>query len=30
VFESLVGTTSLQIFFEDGFGNMIELQQAPG
>ncbi len=29
VFESLVGTASLQVFFEDGFGNMIEFQQAP-
>jgi catechol 2,3-dioxygenase-like lactoylglutathione lyase family enzyme len=28
IFESLVGAASLQIFFEDGFGNMIELQQA--
>ena len=27
VFESLVGNQSLQIFFEDGFGNMIELQE---
>lgn len=30
IFESLVGKASLQVFFEDGFGNMIELQQAPG
>jgi catechol 2,3-dioxygenase-like lactoylglutathione lyase family enzyme len=30
VYESLVGTASLQVFFEDGFGNMIELQQASG
>ena len=30
VFESLVGKQSLQVFVEDAFGNMIELQQAPG
>ncbi len=30
VFESLVGNQSLQVFFEDGFGNMIELQQVSG
>ena len=29
VYESLVGKESLQVFFEDGFGNMIELQQSP-
>lgn len=29
IFESLVGKASLQVFFEDGFGNMVELQQAP-
>ena len=29
VFEGLVGRNSDQVFFEDGFGNMIELQQAP-
>lgn len=28
-YESLVGRTSAQVFFEDGFGNMIELQEAP-
>ena len=28
-YESLVGRASSQVFFEDGFGNMIELQQAP-
>jgi catechol 2,3-dioxygenase-like lactoylglutathione lyase family enzyme len=28
VFEGLVGRNSDQVFFEDGFGNMIELQQA--
>lgn len=28
VYESLVGRASNQIFFEDPFGNMIELQQA--
>ena len=27
VYESLVGKGSLQVFFEDGCGNMIELQQ---
>ena len=27
-YESLVGRASAQVFFEDGFGNMIELQQA--
>jgi len=30
VYESLVGKGSLQVFFEDGCGNMIELQQAAG
>ena len=30
VYESLVGKASLQVFFEDGLGNMIELQQAGG
>ena len=30
VYESLVGRASEQVFFEDGFSNMIELQQAPG
>jgi catechol 2,3-dioxygenase-like lactoylglutathione lyase family enzyme len=29
IYESLVGSESLQVFFEDGFGNMIELQQPP-
>ena len=29
VYEALVGKASVQVFFEDGFGNMIELQQAP-
>ena len=28
IYESLVGRASEQVFFEDGFGNMIELQQA--
>ncbi len=28
IYESLVGRDSEQVFFEDGFGNMIELQQA--
>lgn len=28
-YESLVGRGSAQVFFEDGFGNMLELQQAP-
>lgn len=28
-YESLVGRASAQVFFEDGFGNMIELQEAP-
>lgn len=28
VYESLVGKASNQVFFEDPFGNMIELQQA--
>ncbi len=28
IYEGLVGATSEQVFFEDGFGNMIELQQA--
>ena len=30
VYESLVGRNSDQVFFEDPFGNMIELQQQPG
>ena len=29
IFESLTGAASLQVFFEDGLGNMIELQQPP-
>ena len=29
VYESLVGDASDQVFFEDPFGNMIELQQQP-
>ena len=29
VYENLVGRGSDQVFFEDPFGNMIELQQAP-
>ena len=29
VYESLVGNNSDQVFFEDPFGNMIELQQRP-
>ena len=28
IFAGLVGTNSEQVFFEDGFGNMIELQEA--
>ena len=28
IYESLVGRASEQVLFEDGFGNMIELQQA--
>ena len=30
IYAGLVGSGSEQVFFEDGFGNMIELQQAPG
>ena len=30
IYGGLVGKGSEQVFFEDGFGNMIELQQAPG
>ena len=29
VYKSLVGAASDQVFFEDPFGNMIELQEAP-
>ena len=29
VYEGLVGPSSDQVFFEDGFANLIELQQAP-
>ena len=30
IYRNLVGRATEQVFFEDGFGNMIELQQAPG
>ena len=30
IYGDLVGRGSEQVFFEDGFGNMIELQQAAG
>lgn len=29
IYSGLVGAASEQVFFEDGFGNMIELQEAP-